>query len=159
MGIGSLAGGLGGIFSPLTMDVIHLFGPLVKGLKVAVAQGPSWGDAIEMGKLLKILLAKPKVGSAIHLGGPTYKVVTTRLKRLVVLIKPSVFGDITALLENFFRIPILRFLGQPIPPLQHQNLEARSGQVAGQGATSCTTSHNHNVKMGPIRHLKLGALR
>jgi hypothetical protein len=127
MGIGSLAGGLGGIFSPLTMDVVHLLSPLVKGLKIAIAQGPSRGDAIEMDKLLKILLAKPEVGGAIHLGGPSYKVVTARLKRLVVLIKPGVFRDIAALLEHFFGIPILGFLGQPIPTLQHQNLEARSG--------------------------------
>jgi hypothetical protein len=158
MGIRALAGGLGGIFSPLTMDVIHLLGPLVKGLKIAIAQGPGRGDAIEVDKLLKILLAEPEVGSAIHLGGPTYKVVTARLKRLVVFIEPGVFGDIAALLEHFFRIPILGFLGQPIPPFQHQNLETRSGQVAGQGAPTGTTAHNHNVKMGPIRHLKLGAL-
>jgi hypothetical protein len=84
--------------------------------------------------------------------------VTARLKRLVVFIEPGVFGDIAALLEHFFRIPILGFLGQPIPALQHQNLEARSGQVAGQGAPTGTTADNHNVKMGPIRHLKLGAL-
>jgi hypothetical protein len=67
------------------------------------------------------------VGSTIHLGGTTYKVVTTRLKRLVVFVEPGVFGDIAALLEHFFRIPILGFLGQPIPALQHQNLETRSG--------------------------------
>jgi hypothetical protein len=67
------------------------------------------------------------VGGAIHLGGPTDKVVTARLKRLVVFIEPGVFRDIAALLEHFFRIPILGFLGQPIPPFQHQNLEARGG--------------------------------
>jgi hypothetical protein len=158
MGIGALAGGLGGILSPLAVDVIHLLGPLIKGLKIAVAQRPSWGDAIKMDQLLKILLAEPEVGGAIHLGGPTYKVVTARLKRLVVLIKPGVFRDIAALLEHFFRIPILGFLGQPIPALQHQNLEARSGQVAGQGAPTGPTAHNHNVKMRPVRYLKLGAL-
>jgi hypothetical protein len=140
------------------MDVVHLLGPLVVGLKVAVTQRPSWGDAIEMDQLLKILLAKPEVGGAIHRGGPTHKVVTARLERLVVLIKPGVFGDITPLLEHFFRIPILGFLGQPVPPLQDQNLEAGGGQVTGQGASTGTTTHNHNVKMGPIRHLKLGAL-
>ena len=117
MGIGALAGGLGGILSPLTMDVVHLLSPLVKGLKIAVAHGPSRGDAIEMDQLLKILLAEPEVGGAIHLGGPTYKVVTTRLKRLVVFIKPGVFGNIPALLEHFFGIPILGLLGQPIPTL------------------------------------------
>jgi hypothetical protein len=127
MGIGSLAGGLCGIFSPLTMDVVHLLCPLVKGLKIAIAQGPRWGDAIEVDELFKILLTKPEVGGAIHLGGTTDKVVTARLKRLVVLIKPGVFGDIAALLEHLFRIPILGFLGQPIPAFQHQNLEARGG--------------------------------
>jgi hypothetical protein len=127
MGIGSLAGGLGGIFAPLTMDVIHLLCPLVKGLKIAIAQGPGRRNAIKMDELFEILLTKPKVGSAIHLGGPTDKIVTTRLKRLVVFIEPGVFGDIAALLEHFFRIPILGFLGQPIPPFQHQNLEARGG--------------------------------
>ena len=40
MGIGTTAGGLGGIFPPLAMHVIHLLGPLVIGLEVAVAQGP-----------------------------------------------------------------------------------------------------------------------
>jgi hypothetical protein len=109
------------------MDVVHLLSPLVKGLKIAVAHGPSRGDAIEMDELLKILLAEPEVGGTIHLGDSTYKVVTSRLKRLVVFIKPSVLGDISALLEYFFRIPILGFLGQPIPALQHQNLEARGG--------------------------------
>jgi hypothetical protein len=91
MGIGSFAGWLSGIFSPLTMNVIQLFSPLVKGLKIAIPQGPSWRDSIEVGELLKILLAEPEVGGSIHLGGPTDKVVTTRLKRLVVFIKPSVF--------------------------------------------------------------------
>jgi hypothetical protein len=158
MGVRALARGLGGIFTPLTMDVIHLLGPLVKGLKIAIAQGPSRRDAIEVNELLKILLTKPKVGSTVHLGGTTYKVMTARLKGFVVLIKPGIFGDIPALLEHLFRIPILGFLGQPISALQHQNLEARSGQVAGQGAPTGATADNHNVKMVPIRHLKLGAL-
>jgi hypothetical protein len=99
------------------------------------------------------------VSGPIHLGGPTYKVVTARLKRLVVFIEPGVFRDVAALLEHFFRIPILGFLGQPIPAFQHQDLETRGGQVASQGAPTGTTAHNHNVKMGPIRNLKLGALR
>jgi hypothetical protein len=99
------------------MDVVHLLGPLIKGLEIAVPQRPSWRDPIEMDELLKILLTQPEVRSSVHFCGTTNEIVTAGLKRLVVFIKPSVLGDIAPLLEDFFRIPILGLLRQPVPPL------------------------------------------
>ena len=122
MGIGAAAGGLGGILAPLTMHVVHLFRPLVIGLEVAVTQGPGWRNAVEVMKLLKILLPQAEVGRAIHLGGPTDEVMAAGLKRLAVLVVPHILGDVPPLLEDLLRVPVLGFLREPVATLQHQNL-------------------------------------
>ena len=159
MGIGAAAGGLGGIFAPLTMHVVHLFSPLVIGLEIAVTQGPGWRNAVEVMKLLKILLPQPEVGRAVHLGGPTDEVMAAWLKRLAVLVVPHILGDVAPLLEDLLRIPVLGFLREPVATLQHQNLQAAGGQVARQGAAAGTAADDHHIKVGPICHLQLAGIR
>ena len=80
------------------------------------------------------------------------------LKRLAMLVMPYVFGDVTAFLKHLLRIPILRFLGQPVAALQHQNLEATGGQMARQGAATGSAADDHHIEMGPIGHLQLGGI-
>ena len=159
MGIGAAAGRLGGILTALAVHVIHLLGLLIPGLEVRITQRPGRRAAVEVGEFLEVLLAQTEVGGAVHLGGAADEVMATGLEGLAVFVEPGILRDVAVLLEHRVGIPVLRFLGQPVAPLQHQHLQTCGSQMAGQGAATGPTADDHHVEVGAVGHLQLGRFR
>ena len=70
-----------------------------------------------------------------------------RLKRLAVFVFPEISGDVTPLLKDRLRLPVLRFARQPITPLQHHHLAAGFSEATGQGATTGTTADDQHFNV------------
>ena len=96
---------------------------------------------------------------AVHLGGPTHKVMASRLKRLAVLVGPDVLRQVTSLLEDRIGVPVLGLLGQPITAFQHQDFQPCRGQHTRQRSPASTAADDHNIEMITIAHLQLIGLR
>ena len=156
MRIGHRTGWIGGILTAQAMHVIHRLGLLIPGLEVAVAQRPGRRDTVVMFKRLKIALAQAEVMSAVHLGGATNEVMAARLERVALAVVPNIAREITALLEHLLRIPVLRFLRQPVAPFQDEDAQPRGGQHPRQGATAGAAADDQQIEVGGLRFLKLG---
>ena len=70
-----------------------------------------------------------------------------RLECFAVFVFPEVGRDITPLLKNRLRLPVLRFAWQPIAPLQHHHLAACFSEATGQGATTGTTADDQHFNV------------
>jgi hypothetical protein len=73
--------------------------------------------------------------------------MATRLKRFAVFVFPEIGGDVTPLLKDRLRLPILRFARKPITALEHQHLAACFGKATGQGATTGTTADDQHFNV------------
>ncbi|MCG3772866.1 MAG: hypothetical protein JW384_04090 [Nitrosomonadaceae bacterium] len=108
MGIGRRAWRVGRIFTAQAMNVEKFFGPLVIGLKIAIAEGPGRRNAVVVLYLLKVPLAQTEMGRSIHFGSSTHEVVAPWLKGLALAIEPSVLRDVAIFLKHLSGIPVLR---------------------------------------------------
>ena len=86
---------------------------------------------------------------------PQTEIMGAGLVRLACAVEPGVHRQGAALLKHRISIRVLGLLGQPVAPLQHQNLQAGGCQSPGQGAATGATADDHQIEVGSVFNLSL----
>src|SRR5215467_13453167 len=81
---------VGWVVAMLAVHLVELFGPAVVGLELFIGDGPGGGDAVVVAQLPEVFFAQSIERGAVHLGGPTDKVVDLGLKGLTPLVIPGI---------------------------------------------------------------------
>src|SRR5499426_235701 len=145
--IGCARWGLGGIFAARAVHLVHLLSLSVIRLHVFVSDGPGGRNTVVMLELAKILLAQPVERRAIHLGGPSDKIVETGLERLPHLVVPGFLGNVAVLDEHLFYVPVLLLTLQPVAAFEQEDALARRRQVTRQRAAARPAANDNDVVM------------
>src|SRR5215203_2911002 len=129
------------------MDVIHSLGLGVIRFQLLVGDRPRGRDAVVMPPLAEILFAKAVERGAEQLTGTANEIMHLRLERPAIAVVPSLGRDITVVLENCCRVPVLRFTFEPVAAFQNNNALSRGREMSGKSAAASTAAEDDDVEL------------
>ena len=109
----------------LAAHVVHPFGAIVVRRQRLVVDGPRGRNAVAMLDGLEVLAAQPVEHAAPELRVAADVVVRVGPELAAAFVEPALLRLIAQVLPDRLRIPVLRFLGNEIAPLEHE--DARPG--------------------------------
>ena len=99
-----------------------------------------------MSQFGEILLPEAIQSCAEHLRGAADEIMHLRLKRSAVAVIPCIRRDITVLLEDRCRIPVLRLALEPVATLENQDALSRGRELFGESAATCAATDDDDVE-------------